>query len=322
MTAENEVPKRPSFGKRMWLAFKNLVWFLFRAILVIVIIAAIGAAIYFGGKVLIDEYILKDVRANRSRIAEIQDQLKSNTENVNNRLKDFQKRLDALEIQQDSLTQSYSELETQLNAAGNTLLDHTALLQDMEAYAGMIEELESSLSSLESQISTRDADLEDIQNELNKKLAAIDKTQKSNQEEIDALTAQLEALDTADTLRLNVELLKVMELITRATVSMGQENFGLARDDLQAAQEVLALLQTETRLEKQAAYLNELSQRISDALENLSESPDLVKEDLEVAWQMLLQGLPDEESSGEVEATEEVESEPEPTPTPTPTPEP
>jgi chromosome segregation ATPase len=306
----------------MWLAFKNLVWFLFRAILVIVIIAAIGAAIYYGGKVLIDEYILKDVRANRSRIAEIQDQLKINTENANDRLKDFQKRLDALEIQQDSLTQSYSELEAQLNTVGNTLLDHAALLQSMEAYGGMIEELDTSLSSLESQISTLDADLEDIQNELNKELSAIDKTLKSNQEEMDALTGQLEALDAADTLRLNVELLKVMELITRATVSIGQENIGLARDDLQAAQAVLTQLLSEAMLEQHVAYINEISQRISDALENLGESPDLAQEDLEVAWQKLLQGFPDVEPSGEVGATEEVESEAEPTPTSTPTPEP
>ena len=54
MSTENSIPDRPSFGKRLWLAFKNLVIFLFKVLLTLLIIGAVGAAIYFGAPVLIE----------------------------------------------------------------------------------------------------------------------------------------------------------------------------------------------------------------------------------------------------------------------------
>jgi cell division septation protein DedD len=120
-------------------------------------------------------------------------------------------------------------------------------------------------------------------------------------------------------------MLKVMELITRARVSIGQENIGLVRDDLQAAIDILVDLGPEVTAE-QASYLDDISQRLSFAIENISESPDLVDEDLEVAWQMLLKGLPDETDGIEEGKTQEQLEEgdqvstPSPSPTNTPTP--
>ena len=65
------------------------------------------------------------------------------------------------------------------------------------------------------------------------------------------------------------------------------------------------------------------------ASEYMTVTPDLVNEDLEVAWQLLLQGLPDENLPGDeatpspTQSTESMQSEGEtPTLTPTPTPEP
>jgi hypothetical protein len=52
------------------------------------------------------------------------------------------------------------------------------------------------------------------------------------------------------------------------------------------------------------------------ALENLPEAPILAAEDLEIAWQLLKQGLPDEPP---LEAETETEGTPTPGPTVTPT---
>jgi DNA repair exonuclease SbcCD ATPase subunit len=320
MTTENGTPQKPSFGRRIWLAFKNLLWLGIRALLVILIIAGVGAVIYYGAPVLINDYLLKDVKVNSSKIKEIQTQAKSESERTDKRLDDLQSRVDTLEIQQDDFSQAISELESQLTALGKTLTDHAALLESMQPYGNAIDDLHASLTNLETQYSAIEADLKEIQNELDSQFKAVEKTLAANQEEMDSLKAQLEARGSADLLRQELELLKVMELITRVRVSIGQENLGLAKEDLQAAQNILTDLQAEASA-GQVTYLAEISQRLSLVVENISDSPDLAEEDLEVAWQMLLQGLPDEPIPEEDTASE-TGSEAEATPTPTPTPEP
>ena len=321
MTTENQVPQKASFGRRLWLALKNLAWFVFRFVLVVLIIAAIGVAVYYGGSVLINEYILKDVRANRSKIEGIQTQIETDSKLITSRLGDFQSRIDALELHQDTITQSISDLEAILVSIEDTLSDHSDMLTNMEVFSSTLNGLTSSVSMLETQVSTIESSLDEYQDELNDKFTLVDLTFESNQEEIDALSIQLNAMDTTDILRQELKLLKVMELITRARVSIGQENIGLAKNDLQAAQEILTLLQSEVDSE-QADYLNEISLRLSKVIDKISKSPKLADEDLEVAWQMLLQGLPDESPSGEGKTTQEVEIEVTATPTPSPTPEP
>jgi hypothetical protein len=96
-------------------------------------------------------------------------------------------------------------------------------------------------------------------------------------------------------------------------VSIGQGNTGLAKDDLQAAQNLLASLSAELPI-YQAQYLSDIAQRLGLASENLTKATNLVDEDLEVAWQLLLQRLPEEP----LESNELDEAEPTPTPTPQP----
>ncbi len=314
MNTENQVPQKPSFGRQMWLAFKNLAWFVFRFLLVVVIIAAIGVAIYLGGPILINEYLLKDVKVNSSKITAIQTQIETSDKKMSDRLGDFQNRIGSFEIHQDNLTQSISELEAQLAAIEEKLANQETTLEKMESFEATIENLDSSISILLTQVPI-------IESEFNGQFADFENTLKNNQEEINKLNTQLEALETTAILRQEIELLKVMELITRARVSIGQENIGLAKNDLQAAIEILKNLRPEFNTE-QAVILDDISLRLILAIENISESPDLADEDLEVAWQMLLKGIPEEQPSPKGETTQEVENEIELTPTPTPTKEP
>ena len=325
MTKEDQAPQKQSFGRRMWLAFKNLFWFVFRLLLIVLVIAALGLAIYLGGPILIEEYLLKDVRVNSSAIEAIQTQVANSNDMFSERLGDFQGRIDNLELTQDDLSQMISEFEAQLAAIETELTNQEENLDTLETQVVMIENLESPISVLLTQVPAINSDLEGVQAKIDNQFAEVVKTLEENQAEIETINAQLEAKDALDHLRNEIKMLKVMELITRARVSIGQENIGLVRDDLQAAIDILVDLGPEVTAE-QASYLDDISQRLSFAIENISESPDLVDEDLEVAWQMLLKGLPDETDGIEEGKTQEQLEEgdqvstPSPSPTNTPTP--
>lgn len=321
MNTENAVPPKPSFGSRLWLAFKRFFIFLFRLLLILLVVAAVGAAIYYGAPVLIDEYILKDVHTNTHKIQEISAEFEDSSEIFSQRLVDIQARLETLEIQNDTDKQTINDLGAQLKVAESALQEQATSLENLDPLQSMLEEYGVKLSSLEEQVSAYETDLDELQKSimaLGLSLEVYGTQIEGNKAEIETLNAQIEARDPVGYLRQELELLKVMELITRARVSIGQENIGLAKDDLAAAQDLLAGLHAEVPA-SQAEYLSEISQRLGLASENLTGNPDLAYEDMEVAWQLLLQGLPDESELTPTPTPGEG-GEVEPTPTPTPSP--
>ncbi len=309
MSTENDVTQKLSFGRRLLIAFKRLFIFLFRVLLTLLILGAVGAAIFLGAPRLIDEYLLKDVKVNNERIEEINTELEANTEFLNQRLADLQTRLETLEIQSDTDKQTIDDLKAQLAAAEGEIQDQTTSIENLEILQSSLDDYGVSLSALEEQISLYEAYFEDVQADI----ATMKQYIENNQDELEELNARLDAQAEVSTLRQELELLKVMELITRVRVSIGQGNTGLAKDDLQAAQNLLASLSAELPI-YQAQYLSDIAQRLGLASENLTKATNLVDEDLEVAWQLLLQRLPEEP----LESNELDEAEPTPTPTPQP----
>jgi hypothetical protein len=117
-----------------------------------------------------------------------------------------------------------------------------------------------------------------------------------------AQTAQnerLAALENADAERSDAladlayqsSLLKGMELLSRARLFLYQSNFGLARSDVQAARDLLAKMQT-TAPESKQKDLSEAIFRLDLALKNLPDFPVAASDDLDIAWQILLEGYP------------------------------
>lgn len=315
MTTEETLPQKPSFGRRVWLAFKAVVVFLFKVLLTLLIVGAIGAAIYYGAPVLIDEYLLKDVRLNTSQIQEISGRMEVESALNTERLTDFQERLSALETQGDADKQALAEMSAQLAAAETRLQEQAKSAQEIEDLRTVLEEYTTALASLESQLTDYQTDLEKIQSQV----AALDAGRSADQTEIEALIARLDAREPAQILRQELELLKVMELITRVRVSIGDQNFGLAADDLGAAQALLLALSLDLPAD-QVAYLDNIATRLAQAAGNLVRAPSLVDQDLEIAWQLLLQGLPDEIQGDEALQTPTPESGTAQDATPTPKP--
>ena len=139
---------------------------------------------------------------------------------------------------------------------------------------------------------------------------------------IDAHTASLEKLEamqvTLETqlqenndrallaLKKEVMLTRILDMLARARLYLGQSNFGLAKEDVQAAHGLLIEIQAESNDEVLAQVIS----RLDLALGNLPAFPVVASGDLEIAWQILI--------TGEAIAT----ATPEPIFTDTPSPEP
>jgi nitrate/nitrite-specific signal transduction histidine kinase len=145
--------------------------------------------------------------------------------------------------------------------------------------------------------------MEDEQNQNGESFTELDERLTEIEEEISARTESLETLERmlsdlegqneANSVELErqINLLKAMELLSRARLSMYQSNFGLAREDVEIARDLLATVQLDAP-ESLAEELDAVVLRLDMVLSNLPDFPVAAADDLDIAWQILLSGLP------------------------------
>jgi hypothetical protein len=152
------------------------------------------------------------------------------------------------------------------------------LLNQQAQQAEALKELGSRAEMLEAEVSAQ-----------NRSLAALG--------EIQTALVKMQAEQQADKQALNSELdrqikiLRGMELLSRARLFLYQSNFGLAKADVQAARDILAVAQA-SATEPLAKELAEVVQRLDLCLSRLPDYPVAASDDLDIAWQVLLQGIP------------------------------
>ena len=166
-----------------------------------------------------------------------------------------------LQSRQEQMEQEVADLQTKLGTLETVQNRHDGSLTD----------LDKRLSDIETEINAR-----------TQSLAALEKMQSELQEQNEANSAELER---------QINLLKAMELLSRARLSMYQSNFGLARQDVQIARDLLATVQPDAP-ESLANDLDEVLRRLDLTLSNLPDFPVAASDDLDIAWQILLSGLP------------------------------
>ena len=166
-----------------------------------------------------------------------------------------------LQSRQKQTEQQLADLQTRLGTLETAQNQHD----------GSLTELDQRLNGIETEIAARTrslAELEDMQAELQ----AQNKT----------VSAELER---------QINLLKAMELLSRARLSMYQSNFGLAKQDVQIGRDLLATVQPDAP-EPLGDELEAVVQRLDMTLSNLPNFPVAASDDLDIAWQILLAGLP------------------------------
>ncbi len=195
-------------------------------------------------------------------------------------------------------TAEVSELQSRQEQTEKDVADLQSRLEALEKEqsrnAQALTELDGRLSEVETEIAAH-----------TKSLAALEKMQSELQAQDEATTAELQR---------QINVLKAMELLSRARLFMYQSNFGLARQDVKIARDLLATVQQDAP-EPLAEDLNEVVRRLDLVLSDLPSFPVAASDDLNVAWQILLLGLPEAGTGTSVNGT------PPPTLTPFPTPE-
>lgn len=158
------------------------------------------------------------------------------------------------------------------------------LIVPVEQNTAQIDRLESELDAMQTQLNETSARVEALEKSIeahSASLTKLDELQAALENEIQ--TSQDETLLE---LKHEVMMTRALDMLGRARLYLAQSNFGLAKEDVQSAHDLLVELQTETDDE----ILAQVIARLDLTLGNLPEFPVVASGDLEIAWQILMSG--------------------------------
>ncbi len=267
-------PPAPSFGQRIGRAFLAFV----RAIVVLLILVAIGALLVWSLPRLYTQFILP-VQEHGARIEDLQTQQDELAAQLTEQNAALLERIQTLEEQRDSDKQTIDELNARIRALNDDLGN---LTRQQEASQAALENLQQDLDAL---TQTLDA--------LESQYAALQESVDANQEGLTLLSDYLTSQEAPlAVVYREVQLVKAMELLTRSRISLELSDAGQARSAVEEARALLLDLRTFT-FGAQTEALDAIIERLDLTLDDFGKAPSLVSNDLESAWQLLLAGLPD-----------------------------
>jgi chaperonin cofactor prefoldin len=299
MSNSDHSSESPPLGERMGIAMIAFLRALLSLLIIAVLAVVIGAGLYYGLPAIYERYV-QPIQMDVSSLQVAQTDQEQAILQLSGRVEDLSARINTLEVQADSDKQSIAELQTQLDNALSVQAENLNPIQTAQAAAASrLDELDRVLQSLDDQLSSLNTDVQNLGT-----------TVAENQEQLAGLDGKLQIEGTPlENIRNELKMVKAMELLTRSRLLLVANNLGLAQQDLQSASELLNGLQASLPADQQGD-LAEIIARLDKASSNLPERPLLASDDLEIAWQLLLLGLPDQSQS----------STPDVTATPTPVP--
>lgn len=255
----------PTFGQQLI----RILRFLLRMLFVLVLAIGLGFGIYYAASRGIPELYkryVQPVEDNTLRLDDLEGRQTQELGLLNERIESLQSRLTDLEIHSDNDKQIIAELEAQLNSTQNIQATQSAVLATLVPQAAGIEALH--------------ADLQMLQVALDQ----FSETVSANSQEI--ISFSTEAQTTAarlNDLQQEVHILRTMEYLTRARLFLSQGNLGQSEANIQAGRKELgSIISDAPDIEQIIVYLD-------IALSALPDSPLAAADQLEGAWQILIQ---------------------------------
>lgn len=306
-------PPTPTFGQRLWAAFATLL----RAVLLLVILVVFGWFLYWSLPRIYNNFILP-VQQHGAQIEDLQAQQDYLTAQLAEQNTALSERIQTLETQNDLNRQTIADLKAEITRLNDELQKASTA---QETSAGRILTLRQYVETLDKNLQALEPHLNDLEQQI-----------ATQQEGLTLLSDYLRSQESPlPTLYREVELVKAMQLLTRSRISLELGNTGSARQDIQAAYDLLAGLRPIV-FGDQVPALEGILNRLNLVLDDFTADPNLVPNDLENAWQLLQAGLPNNNLSSATDLqivvtpempltgtiTETVELEPEPTESPTP----
>lgn len=229
----------------------RLIRFIVRLFFLILLGISLGAAAYFGAPALYKQYI-EPIQMNSQRIADLENGLLQNQSDSRSRISELGERLAEIEGQQ----------------AGQT-----------ELLSGMQVEIET----LQSELKQQNEAFVDLQL-LRERMDVLQEDWQITADKVEYLTGK-----DAPTQRLEfqLQLIRVMELLTRTRLWLTQNNFGLALDGVQAAKQALEDVADVTP-EEDAENLQQIIDSLDLVLRTLPENPVIAADNLEITWNLLV----------------------------------
>jgi hypothetical protein len=354
MGQENATPS-PSFLSRLGKAFVWLIRFLLRLLVVLALGAAVGAGLYFGGMFAYQQF-LEPVPVHGIRLDILEGRQDQISERFTQRQEDLQLRVDELEAQSDTRTLALDSLRERLGELEASQADAAARLDEVFVQVGQLQTtleeaqaardtIQAAVEAIQAAQETGQADLEALGVDLERLQAGLTSSEQALETlgdelaamqagaadlvaqvetyglDVIALREELSGEKSPTVLLQELQLVKAMELLTRARLVLVQNNVGLAQFDIQAGRRILVDLQSEVPA-FQSEQIVRVVARLDAALGNLPAAPVAAADELEGAWQLLVAGLPTEPIAPASEGTPTTTPEPTGTPAASPTPTP
>jgi chaperonin cofactor prefoldin len=234
---------------------------------------AIGVGLYYGAPIIYNQFV-KPVEEHTVQIGDLQVQQKQSATESSERVGELQKQIDTLTSLRDKDKEKIAEVQADLKKAVGW------------------QEADQQLATRQGKLEARLDDFESLQRSFQSTLAELKVASQEDSKRVDAVEKMVRGQEAPlSTMRQEVSLIKVMELVTRSRAAMVDRNYGVAQSDLQSARTLLSVLQAKAQT-YQTASIQSMIERIDLALNNLANNPSLADKDLDVIWQLLIQGLP------------------------------
>ncbi len=206
--------------------------------------------------------------------------------------------IDANQMMVQELKETQQFLEDQILALSETLEYNQMMLgEGINAYQSTLDSIEQDLQMLHHEVISVQATFDLSSHTITvypQMLATLTAKQDANARHIDALaTAQFNSAG----FRQEIELLRILELLSRANQSLLHSNFGLAEETLKATKIELTKLR-EDLPDFQREVITNMLDLVDQVVVDLPAKPALAAEKLELAWQLGISGLPQFDGEG------------------------
>lgn len=200
--------------------------------------------------------------------------------------------IDANQKMVQELKETQQSLEDQIQRLSETLeYNQTMLGEGINAYQSTLDDLEQDLQMLQHEVISVQATFELTSHTITvypQALATLTAKQDANARHLNILaTAQFSSTD----IRQEIELLRILELLSRANQYLLHSNFGLAEETLKTAKLELTKLR-ENLPGFQREVITDILELVDQVIVDLPAKPALAAEKLELAWQLGINGLP------------------------------
>jgi hypothetical protein len=257
----------------------------------------------------------------RVQVSDLETLVISLEESLGSSLDEMEGKTTDLDLRSEELETAITELQTFINSGLAALETQQTL--DREALG----EIGTAIEMLETAVAEQ-TQLLGVMEDGNGQLRAVgvgtpppEATQLASMPKIEPVegTPVAEAITLkspgAASLEVQIQILKVMQILSRGRLHLAQSNYGIARQDIETSREILLALQAQYA---DLEVLDGVVDRLTMTSQGLPESPLQARNDLETAWQILLEELPLDVAPVDIELDQDALDREEITRTPTP----